>query len=91
MMQSGMVKQSVDFTSSIKALDGTIIEQQPKKKAFLFSLKNMLLISLSLSSYLSTYFFWNIFRQQPNNKNESPKKNAQCVFIATFIFNSRFV
>lgn len=26
MMQSGMVKQSVDYTSSIKALDGTIIE-----------------------------------------------------------------
>lgn len=27
MMQSGMVKQSVDFTSSVKAFDGTIIEK----------------------------------------------------------------
>jgi hypothetical protein len=27
MMQSGMVKQSVDYTTSVKALDGTAIDR----------------------------------------------------------------
>lgn len=54
MMQSGMVKQSVDFTSSIKAFDGTIIEQGFYKTK---STKKYVthLYRLSLSTY---FFYW---------------------------------
>lgn len=59
MMQSGMVKQSVDFTSSIKAFDGTIIEQgllYPKKICY-----------SSLSSLFEHIFFF-LFNQNQNHQ-----------------------
>jgi hypothetical protein len=47
MMQTGMVKQSVDYTASIKALDGTIIK-------FTTSKKN----SAKFEKKIAKHFFW---------------------------------
>lgn len=72
MMQSGMVKQSVDFTSSVKAFDGTIIEQ-----CLTYIANQKYCQSVSIVS-LSTYFTFHktIFSKPIHLKNY---KKAQCV------------
>lgn len=78
MMQSGMVKQSVDFTSSIKAFDGTKIDKH-KTNAFYENCFVSYEVLLYLSRPLSTYF---LIQSQPKTlKNilQITKSNAQCV------------
>jgi hypothetical protein len=79
MMQSGMVKQSVDYTTSVKALDGTAID----RTKMLFYCKKYEFVNLiepSHSSPSSSIVSLSTFSIQENQKIKNhQKKNAQCV------------
>lgn len=75
MMQSGMVKQSVDFTSSVKAFDGTIIE---KCLTYFANQNNCQPISIVS---LSTYF--DFMKPSFPNKftSKTTKKSSMCFML----------
>lgn len=87
MMQSGMVKQSVDFTSSIKAFDGTKIDKH--KNAFIMRTILFLMKSFSFYRPLSTYF---LIQSQPKTKKITNHQNQMLnVFYAKSYFKSQFM
>jgi hypothetical protein len=87
MMQSGMVKQSVDYTTSVKALDGTAID----RTKMLFYCKNIEFLNLLILLNLpilpsSSIVYLSTFSLQENQKIKKNHQKMLNVFYAKFIF-----